>query len=86
MKKLFLTAGILLMSTALLPTTVNAAEYTSNGAITFEADPNPTNPVDPTDPEKPVDPVDQPIPMDQTTEQLDHYRLILLQVFNLATN
>ncbi|MBO6350352.1 WxL domain-containing protein, partial [Enterococcus casseliflavus] len=46
------------MSTALLPTTVNAAEYTSNGAITFEADPNPTNPVDPTDPEKPVDPVD----------------------------
>ena len=58
MKKLFLTAGILLMSTALLPTTVNAAEYTSNGAITFEADPNPTNPVDPTDPEKPVDPVD----------------------------
>ena len=58
MKKLFLTAGILLMSTALLSTTVNAATYTSNGAITFEADPNPTKPVDPTDPEKPVDPVD----------------------------
>ena len=53
------------MSTALLPTTVNAAEYTSNGAITFEADPN---------------------QMDQTLERLDHYRSILLQAFNLATN
>ena len=74
------------MSTALLPTAVNAAEYTSNGAITFEADPNPTNPVDPTDPENQLILSIQPIPMDQTLEQLDHYRLILLQVFNLATN
>ncbi|WP_430612669.1 WxL domain-containing protein [Enterococcus sp. DIV0876] len=46
------------MSITLLQTTANAAEYSSNGAISFEADTNPTNPVDPTDPEKPVDPVD----------------------------
>lgn len=58
MKKILLTAGIVLISSAFLQTTAVAAEYTSNGAITFEADNDPTKPVDPTDPEKPVDPVD----------------------------
>lgn len=51
MKKILLTAGIVLISSAFLQTTAVAAEYTSNGAITFEADNDPTKPVDPTDPE-----------------------------------
>jgi hypothetical protein len=58
MKKVFLAMGIAVISSALLQTTAVATEYTSNGAVTFEADDQPTKPVDPTDPEKPVDPVD----------------------------
>lgn len=57
-KKTLLIAGILLFSTTAFGVTASAATYTSNGAITFEADTNPTNPVDPVNPENPVTPVD----------------------------
>jgi hypothetical protein len=57
MKKIVFTAGILIFSSVFLETAV-AAEYTSNGAVTFEADDSITKPVDPTDPEKPVEPID----------------------------
>lgn len=62
MKKSFITMGIVILSSIILPITAVAAEYTSNGAITFGTDNDPTKPVDPTDPEKPVDPVDSTDP------------------------
>lgn len=48
----------LISSTLLAALPVQAADYTSKGAITFEADATPTDPVDPLDPSTPVVPTD----------------------------
>lgn len=61
MKKItILLTGILLSTAVLGSLSADAATYSSNGVVNFEAETDPTPPVDPIDPDpnKPVDPVD----------------------------
>ncbi|MBO1305951.1 WxL domain-containing protein [Enterococcus sp. 669A] len=62
MKKIqYATVAALALAGLALPVTsfaADGAEYTSNGAVTFEANTDPTKPVDPTNPVDPVTPVD----------------------------
>ncbi len=62
MKKIqYLTIAALALAGLALPATtlaVDGGEYTSNGAVTFEANTDPTKPVDPTNPVDPIKPVD----------------------------
>ena len=58
--------------------------YTSNGAITFEPDTDPTKPVNPTNPDEKVEPEDQLTQLDQNQGLQAPYQLTMLQAFNLA--
>ena len=62
MKKAAIVFTGLLMSSMVLPTIAFAEEtgavYTSNGAMTFTANTDPTKPVDPLQPENPITPTD----------------------------
>ncbi|AQP53425.1 cell surface protein [Vagococcus penaei] len=51
-------SSMALASSLLVVSTTQAADYTSQGSITFEEDSSITNPVDPLDPDKPVTPID----------------------------
>ncbi|EOH93565.1 WxL domain-containing protein [Enterococcus pallens] len=62
MKKIhYLTIAAVALAGLAVPVTSLAADggqYTSNGAVTFEANTDPTKPVDPTNPVDPIKPVD----------------------------
>lgn len=58
--------------------------YTSNGAITFEPDTDPTKPVNPTNPDEKVEPEDPTDPTGPKPGTADPYQLTMLQAFNLA--
>lgn len=58
--------------------------YTSNGAITFEPDTDPTKPVNPTNPDEKVEPEDPTDPTGPNQGLQAPYQLTMLQAFNLA--
>lgn len=58
--------------------------YTSNGAITFEPDTDPTKPVNPTNPDEKVEPEDPTDPTGPKPGLQAPYQLTMLQAFNLA--
>lgn len=58
--------------------------YTSNGAITFEPDTDPTKPVNPTNPDEKLNQKIQLTQLDQNQGLQAPYQLTMLQAFNLA--
>ncbi|MGY3779666.1 WxL domain-containing protein [Isobaculum melis] len=65
MKKVVVSSAIILATTLLSLSTVQAAEknYPSEGIVEFKASESITPPVDPTDPTKPINPVDPDDPL-----------------------